>query len=126
MWERARAILEQADRLTRAPMRPPGGGANRCSWEPPVDVFETPTEVWIVVALPGVEPEHVQVEVEGSGLVVHGERALPSIFRSACVHRLEVPHGRFERRVELPAGTYEMGQRQTVNGCLFLSLRKVI
>ena len=124
MWERARAILEQAERLQR-PNRPGGAGPKRISWEPPVDVFETATELWIVVALPGVEPSQVQVQIEGSGLTVSGDRTLPEGFRNASVHRLELPHGHFERFVELPAGTYELGQRSTINGCLFLSLRKV-
>ncbi len=125
MWERARAILEQADRMSRRPSRPPGSGAPCPSWEPPFDVFETPTELWIVVSLPGVEPARVEVTIEGRGLVVRGERPLPSAFRQAAIHRLEIPHGRFERSIALPPGTYELGQRDSVDGCLFLSLRKI-
>lgn len=124
MWARARAILEQADRLQRG-VRPGRPGARLPCWEPPVDVFETATEVWIVVALPGVDPARTTVEIEGSGLLVHGDRALPPAFKKADVHRLEIPHGRFERRVDLPPGTYELGRREALDGCLFLSLRKL-
>lgn len=125
MWERARAILQQADRMTRRPSRPPGAGSNRPSWEPPFDVFETTSELWIIVALPGVDPARVEVQIEGRGLRVYGDRPLPSVFRNAAIHRLEIPHGRFERSIELPPGTYELGQRNSIDGCLFLSLRKV-
>ena len=125
MWERARSMLEQADRLQKnffAPQRP---GTRRPSWEPPADVFETQSELWIIVVLPGVTPESVQVELFQNDVTVCGERALPPSFRSAVVHRLEIPHGRFQRRVSLPPGSYEIARRELVNGCLFLGLTKL-
>ncbi len=125
MWERARALLEQADRLQRSFFSPQSPGTRRPSWEPPVDVFETASDLWVVVALPGVDAASVRVELLQNDLVVQGERSLPAEFGSAVVHRLEIPHGRFERRVGLPPGTYELAQRQLHDGCLFLSLNKV-
>ena len=47
------------------------------AWEPPVDVFEDEHEVHIVVALPGVSPERVEVILEPRSLVVRAERRLP-------------------------------------------------
>jgi HSP20 family molecular chaperone IbpA len=41
------------------------------------------------------------------------------------IHRLELPYGRFERRIELPPGRYEVVQRELIDGCLTLSLRKL-
>jgi len=41
------------------------------------------------------------------------------------VHRLEIPHGRFERRVALPPGSYEVERKELVNGCLLLGLKKL-
>jgi len=105
-----------------APQRP---GTRRPSWEPPADVFETQSEVWVLVVLPGVAPESVQVELFQNDVTVCGERALPPAFRSAVVHRLEIPHGRFERRVALPPGRYELARKELVNGCLFLGLTKI-
>jgi HSP20 family molecular chaperone IbpA len=125
MWERARSLLEKADRLQRSFFEPQRPGMRRPSWEPPVDVFETPGEVWVLVVLPGVTPESVQVELVQNDVTVCGERALPAEFRSAVVHRLEIPHGRFERRVSLPPGSYELARRQLVNGCLFIGLAKL-
>jgi len=125
MWERARSLLEQAERVQKnffAPQRP---GTRRPSWEPPADVFETQSEVWVLVVLPGVSPESVQVELFQSDVTVCGERALPPAFRSAVVHRLEIPHGRFERRVGLPPGRYEVTRKELVNGCLFVGLAKI-
>jgi len=115
----------QAERVQKnffAPQRP---GTRRPSWEPPADVFETQSEVWVLVVLPGVAPESVQVELFQNDVTVCGERALPPAFRSAVVHRLEIPHGRFERRVALPPGRYELARKELVNGCLFLGLTKI-
>jgi len=125
MWERARSLLDRADRLQKnffAPQRP---GTRRPSWEPPVDMFESENELWILVALPGVSAASVAIELSPAGLLVCGERALPQVIRSAMVHRLEIPHGRFERRVALPAGTYEIRRRELEGGCLTLVLTKV-
>jgi len=124
MWERARAMLEQADRLQRSFAAPQRPGTRRPSWEPPVDVFESSEELWVIVALPGVDPESVRVELAGNMLVVGGERPLPPNFRSAQVHRLEIPHGRFERRVGLPPAGYDVAGQELLHGCLFLTLKK--
>jgi HSP20 family protein len=124
MWERARSLLEQADRIQKSFFAPQRPGTRRPSWEPPADVFETQGEVWVVVVLPGVTAESVAIEVFQNDVTVQGERALPPHFRSAVVHRLEIPHGRFERRVALPPGTYELAHKELVNGCLFIGLTK--
>jgi HSP20 family protein len=44
--------------------------------------------------------------------------------RTAEIHRLELPHGRFERRIPLPAGRYESVTRGSVHGCLLVTLQK--
>jgi HSP20 family molecular chaperone IbpA len=124
MWERARSLLDQAERVQKNFFAPGRPGTRRPSWEPPADVFETPTEVWVLVTLPGVAPDSVRVEIFQSDITVCGERAQPPAFRSAVVHRLEIPHGRFERRVSLPPGRYELTHQELVNGCLFLGLTK--
>ena len=80
----------------------------------------------MLVVLPGVAPESVQVELFQNDVTVCGERALPQAFRTAVVHRLEIPHGRFERRVALPPGRYAVARQELVNGCLFLGLSKIL
>ena len=126
MWERARAMLERADRLQRTFFHPRRPGDRRPSWEPPVDVFESADGLWVLVALPGVDVERVQVELDGALLLVRGERVLPEALRSARMHRLEIPHGSFERSIELPvdlsAGGLEIRQTQASQGCLILHL----
>jgi len=76
------------------------------------------------MALPGVEPERVEAAIDGADLVVAGSRVLPSELRTAVIHRLELPQGRFERRVPLPAGRYSAVRRAVKNGCLVITLEK--
>jgi HSP20 family molecular chaperone IbpA len=40
------------------------------------------------------------------------------------IHRLEMPHGRFERRIRLPSGRYERVRRAAAHGCLVITLEK--
>lgn len=123
MWERARALLERTERATRQVLEP--GSARRAAWEPPVDVFETPGDFWVLVALPGVDPGRLRVELVGTRLEIAGDRPLPEALRRALVHRLEIPYGRFERSLFLPDGRYSLGRSQFSQGCAVLQIRKL-
>lgn len=124
MWSDALEMLDQAERLHRQFFRPAASGTQPC-WEPPIDLFETPREILILTALPGVAPDDVSAVIEGGVLVITGTRTYPRELQSAKIHRLELPQGCFERRVALPAGRYDRVQRSHVNGCLVISLRKL-
>ena len=125
MWEEACATLERAERLHRQFFQPAHSPALAPNWEPPVDILETEREIWIFAALPGVETNDLEVSVESGVLVVAGLRRLPASVRGARIHRLEIPHGRFERRIRLPAGHLELGPSELTSGCLVLSLTKL-
>jgi HSP20 family protein len=121
MWSEACDMLTRAERMHREFFRP---ARARMAWEPPVDVLETEREVLVFMALPGVAPERVEAVIDGADLVVAGSRVLPAALRTAVIHRLELPQGRFERRVRLPAGRYSSVGRALVNGCLLITLEK--
>ena len=61
MWSEACEMLARAERLHRELFRPAGLAARVPAWEPPVDVLETEREVIVLVALPGVNPDQVDV-----------------------------------------------------------------
>ena len=44
---------------------------------------------------------------------------------ATTIHRLEIPYGRFERTIDLPAGRYDLVQREFADGCLLLELRRL-
>jgi HSP20 family protein len=124
MWSEACEMLARAERLHRHFFQPGSEGLRLTAWEPPVDVLETEKEVLVLVALPGVDLDQVEVVIDGSDLVIHGNRILPPEFQIAVIHRLELPQGRFERRLRLPAGMFETVRRATAFGCLAISLKK--
>lgn len=124
MWAGALAVLTSAERVNR-PMFSPRRASRQAAWEPPVDVLELEQEVLILVALPGVDIEQVETIIENGALLVAGRRVLPPQLRTAVIHRLELPHGQFERRIPLPVGRYATAERSSLNGCLLISLQKV-
>ncbi len=125
MWSEACEMLARAERMHRAFFRPARAVSRLPAWEPPVDVLETEREVQVLMALPGVDPERVEAAIDGADLVVAGSRVLPASLRTAVIHRLELPQGRFERRVPLPAGRYASVRRAMADGCLVITLQKV-
>lgn len=124
MWAEACEIVDRADRLHRQFFRPAVINVRQPTWEPPIDIYETGYEFKIMIALPGVAPEHLSVTLEGDHLMVNGQRRLP-VNSETHIRRLEIPYGRFERCIELPAGRFEIGTREFVNGCLLISLQKI-
>ena len=125
MWGQACELLDQADRMHRQFFRPAGYDRPQGMWEPPVDVFEDAVELVIVVALPGVPAERIEVVVDGADLVVRAQSRFPFTGARRAVRRLEIPYGHFERRIRLPDARYDDSTRELVNGCLTLRLRKV-
>ncbi len=126
MLSEAIATLARAERLHQQFVNlQPHGAARGPSWEPPIDVIETEREILIFVALPGVDPSEVGAVIENGILVVSGHRVLPAELRNARIHRLELPQGRFERRIALPLGRYTV-TRFAANGCVGLRLTKSI
>jgi len=125
MWSDACAMLMRAERLHREFFRPTQSVAMLPAWEPPVDILETEHEVLVFVALPGVSADRAEAVIEDSELVIHGVRVLPGELRTAVIHRLELPQGRFQRRVRLPAGRYAGVRRTAVDGCLVITLEKM-
>jgi HSP20 family molecular chaperone IbpA len=126
MWSEAFAMLDQAERLHRQFFGPTVSASGSVVWEPPVDVFETERCVWVSVVLPGVGKAGLEMRLDGNVLVVAGHRRLPDTLRGAVIHRLEIPQGRFERRITLPPGHFEVGRNELENGCFVLELIKQI
>jgi HSP20 family protein len=57
-------------------------------------------------------------------LLVAGVWRLPGTAVDMAIRRLEIPDGRFERRIRLPAARWELQRSTLANGCLLLSLTK--
>ena len=116
-------MLREADRLHRQFFRFAIGRAEPC-WEPPIDMIEQDRVLTIRVALPGVPAADVDVRTDGRYLHVSARRP-PALLAGQTIHCLEIPHGRFERRIEMPPGRYELIRRDVAEGFLVLSLRRL-
>jgi HSP20 family molecular chaperone IbpA len=121
MWGDALSMLEQAERLHRQFFR--ACAADPHTWEPPIDIVETLDAVIVHVALPGVPSSAITVRYEADGVTVSGMRRLPAS-SAAQIHRVEIPYGRFQRRIVLPLAALEPATPEMSDGCLVLTLRK--
>jgi HSP20 family protein len=124
MWAQACELIDEAERLHRQFFRLSVSERMQAVWEPPVDVFEDEREVVVVVALPGVPADRIEVTTEPGELVVRAESAFPFAGTRQVVRRLEIPYGLFERRIPLQVAGLEAGTRESSNGFLILRMRK--
>jgi HSP20 family molecular chaperone IbpA len=125
MWAHACQLLDEAERMHRQFFRLASSPRSQALWEPPVDVLEDEHEVIVVVALPGVVAERVDVVREPGFLVVRAERALPLAGTHRAVRQLEIPYGRFERRIAMPDRLRNAEPPELTHGCLVVRLRKI-
>jgi HSP20 family protein len=73
------------------------------TWRPPMDMYETRTEVVILAEIGGVDKEDLEVEISSKAVRVQGSRRAPSCCQD-CTYRLaEIQYGRFERILCLPS-----------------------
>lgn len=74
----------------------------RHGFRPAVDCFHTadPHMLTVVIELPGVDPESIQVAVEERSLTVSGERARPRI-EGPVYQQMEIEFGAFKRSIQL-------------------------
>ena len=125
MWSEALSTIDRAERMRREVIRPARSTSRPPAWEPPVDVFETNKEVIVLVALPGVDADGVEVSLDGGAPIFSGTRPWPADIGAAVIHRIELPRGRFERHVPLPPGRYSAARRSASRGCPTIVLERL-
>ncbi len=100
-FEHIHERMEQAyQRLVGAP-----GSPHFCVpfMEPPVDVYQTETDVVVQMEIAGILDEEVELAVEGRTLIIRGERKpLPGHPRRVY-SQMEIADGPFQRQLHLPA-----------------------
>jgi HSP20 family protein len=129
---RATDLLQQAERIQRNFLQIALGARFRSSrgrkpsWEPPVNVVETDDSLWVILAIPGVTADGVDVRLEGRDLVIAGDRPLPGCCNDGELKTWEIPLGPFERRLRLASGERpsSVGDISLKNGLLIIELRK--
>jgi HSP20 family protein len=71
-------------------------------WSPAVDIHETDNELIFRADTPGVNLEHIEVQVENGTLTLNGERSIEKDDRVKGYHRIERGYGAFARSFTLP------------------------
>jgi HSP20 family protein len=80
----------------------PGFAGMRRGFRPQCDCFRTddPPTLHVVVELPGIDPESVEVSAADRTLTISGTRERPKV-PGARYHSMEIEYGTFQRRLEL-------------------------
>jgi HSP20 family protein len=93
-WDPLQDLLATSQRLNRLATGPSG-------WTPPVDVIETDDRFVVMVELPGLTQDDVQLQHHEGRLTISGVRRERE---SPCeqFHRIERGHGSFSRTFQLP------------------------
>ena len=99
--------LDSMERRMRRMLRSPAGdGEETVGWSPAVEVTETDDELTLTAEIPGVEPENVDVEIEGRTLSIHGEKKVSREEEKTAGERQyrlwEREYGEFSRTFSLP------------------------
>jgi HSP20 family molecular chaperone IbpA len=126
MWAQAVDFIDQAQRMHREFFRlSASASAEPALWQPPVDVFENAHEVIVVVALPGVAAEAIEVQAVPGAIVVRAHRPMPFEGAGLRLRQLEIPYGFFERRIDLPQAPLELAGHELSHGCLVVRLTRI-
>lgn len=84
-------------------MRPEAFAVLRGSWRPLYDLFITRDRLVLIIEVPGVEKEDISLSISPRGVVVQGRRTAAKVITEGKVfYNLEIPYGRFERRIPFP------------------------
>ena len=91
----------------------------------PLDVAEDEHNYTVKVALPGIKPDEVDINVVGNVLTIRGEHKEEQEEEQQTWHRREIRYGRFERSVSLPTDVQaDQADANFENGVLTLRLPK--
>ncbi len=127
-------IQRELDRWFDFPFRPINQGLNRVASAPSrtgrniprINVFDLGETIQVEALAPGLDPEKMDVSVQGNVLTIQGERAKQSTPTNGdASHRRERPQGRFTRTLELPSDIDRSAvEAEYRNGVLRVTLPK--
>lgn len=104
-WEPFRelaSLQSEMSRLMNGMLEGPGRVTQ--NWVPPLDVWETPTEVVYAFDLPGIPEDAISIEVKDETLSVSAAREKTEETSEDGFYRFERRYGTFARAVGLPQG----------------------
>ncbi len=131
-WGRRYDIMgvmrEEMERLLShiAATKPPTVRFATCTWEPAIDVYETPTVIILHIELAGIRREDVELIIDRNTLLIRGERVEPPSEKGRLFHQMEIFCGPFQRQVVLPAAVdSDQAEASYSDGMLKVTLPKL-
>jgi len=103
-WEPFQQIASLQSEMSRFLNGFEGAGRQPQNSVPPLDVWETDTEVIYAFDLPGIPEDQIVLEVQDDILTVTAERERPVSDSNEHFMRFERRYGSFSRAVGLPQG----------------------
>ena len=101
------------------------GHADLATWAPPVDIYETESELVVKADLPDLQEKDIDVRVENNTLTIRGERKLGKDVNEDNYLRIERTYGSFTRSFSLPnTVSSESIRAEYRNGVLTLHMAK--
>jgi len=93
-------------------------------WRPPTDIYETPSEIVVVIELAGVAEDDMMVSLFSDLLVVEGQRKPLVTDMNAC-HQLGINYGQFMSEIDIHVPVdHDKVKAEYKNGLLTISLQK--
>jgi HSP20 family protein len=130
-WDPVRDLLTLQERMNRlfeeslSRGRPQEPALDARGWVPLADAYEASDHFVVLIEIPGLAEDEVELQVDADQLIVRGERKLGVQARPDSFHRMERSYGHFARAFRF--GTDIDPERVTAqfrNGLLRVELRK--
>ena len=96
------AFRSEMENVLERFFEPVGPVAGFADFQPSMDVKETDKEIRLTVDLPGVDEDHIELEIEDDMLRLSGERSEEKENEGEERRYVERRYGRFERLMRLP------------------------
>ena len=100
-------------------------GQDSAGFVPALDVYQTDDSVIVETALPGIDPDKVNISVENDVLTIEGKTEKRSEVDEKNYYRKEVRSGSFHRSIALPTSVEgDQAEAQYKDGILQVTIPK--
>ncbi len=98
------------------------------TWNPPVNLYETPDAFIVCIEVAGMSPETIDVRAHRDAVIISGHRPNPQPSETpeqVSIHLMEIDSGRFYREVEIPTNVQaDLIKAKYRDGYLWITLPK--
>ena len=99
----ASSIEKTIDSMFRARPASPMFATCDYTWNPQMDIYETPQEIIVRAEIAGVDKNDLEVEINRKAVRIHGNRCEMARSQEGAYRLAEIQYGKFERILYLPA-----------------------